>query len=70
MTKVFLTLITLFVSMSYSLTAFAHAGHSYTSVTHSALHITATITVFLALMAVGFLIFKHLPTVIAQRNKK
>lgn len=66
----YLTAIMLFLAMGYSVTASAHTGLSHASVMHSSLHIVATISVYLALMAVGFLVFKRLPKAIQQRVKK
>ncbi len=70
MKKVLLTVITLFLSIGYSVTAFAHAGHSHASVTNLTLHNVATISVYLALMAAAFLIYKRLPKILKQRDKK
>ncbi len=70
MTKIFLKVITLFLSMSYSITAFAHAGHSHASVKNLTLHTVLTISIYLALMVVAFLVYKYLPKAIKQRVKK
>jgi len=70
MTKIFLKVITLFLSMSYSINVFAHAGHSHASVTNLTLHTVLTISIYLALLAVAFVIYKYLPKALKQRVKK
>ena len=70
MKKTFLTLMTLFLSIGFSATAFAHAGHSDASVMHSLLYIAATVSIFLSLMAAALFIYKRMPKAIQQRVKK
>ena len=74
MKKTFLTLVTLFLSIGFSATAFAHAGHSDASVMHlllhSLFHIAATVSIFLSLMAAALFIYKRMPKAIQQRVKK
>lgn len=70
MKKPFLTLMALFLSISFSTMALAHAGHSHDSTMHTILHLVTNVSIFLSIMAVAFLAFKKLPSVIQQRVKK
>ncbi len=70
MTKIFLTLITLFLSMGFSISAFAHTGLSHASIIHSLLHTVITISIVLSLFVAGFVVFKRLPKANKQRFKK
>lgn len=66
MNKIFSTLTVLFLTLGLSTTASAHAGLSQYSVLHSTMHILASVSVYLALMSVGFFVYKRF----SQSTKK
>ncbi|WP_299870894.1 hypothetical protein [uncultured Cocleimonas sp.] len=70
MTKLFLTVITVFLSLGFSVTASAHSGHENASVMHLMFHAVVTVSIYLSLMAAGFYVIKRLPKAIKQRVKK
>ena len=70
MTKIFLTLITLFLSMGLSISSFAHSGMEHSSNMHSMLHIVITISIVISLLVAGFVVFKRLPKANKQQFKK
>ena len=70
MTKLVLTVMTVFLSLGYSTTVFAHAGHADASTMHLMFHAVIVISIYLSLMAAGFYVIKRLPKAIKQRVKK
>jgi len=59
MKKVFFTLSALFLTLGVSATASAHTGLSHYSLSHLLMHIVASVGVYMALMAAGYVAYKY-----------
>lgn len=64
------TTLLLFCTLMITSTASAHTGMDYSSVLHTAIHLAITVSIYLAIMGIGFYLLKKLPKAIRLKVKK